>query len=327
MPILSTDSNAATTPTAKAQRATTTKQNPTTSAAACRQLRTPKTFQPKARKPRRVPEKMFDVSLTIGIPGTDIKDGNTEQDRLEEAGPQGGSICIKSLKYKGLHTIIGIIWYCLKDEGQEHFRFYSKNVSEEQKQEGKRMHAIYGASEYKNRLELTPANVLGHALQFRRYRAKNPVSITFIRCLREMLYSGQYMSGFRWLKSSKVSPLRAERIWRACTTPESVEVANVRNIFFGIDTPARYFKTQTAIKTEYDESDDAAEKEASDLPVDDDETEQEIPIVNLERTQESGADLDRVQEALLNAGFAVGHTPEQKIEFKTTLPEYIRLWR
>ncbi|KAL2635354.1 hypothetical protein R1flu_006833 [Riccia fluitans] len=47
----------------------------------------------------------------------------------------GGSICIKSLRNRGLHTVIGLIGYCLKDEGLDHFRFYSKNVSDEQKDE------------------------------------------------------------------------------------------------------------------------------------------------------------------------------------------------
>ncbi|KAL3689945.1 hypothetical protein R1sor_016254 [Riccia sorocarpa] len=202
----------------------------------------------------------------------------------EEAGPLGGSICVKSLKYKGLHTIIGIIGYCLKDEGQEHFRFYSKNVSEDQKREGRRMHAIYGASEYKNRLELSPANILGRALQFR----------------------------------------RAERLWRACTTPESVEVPDVENIIFGIDTPARYFEANKTTKLEADESDPLSEIEESELPADDPNV--DIPVVELERTADSGADLDRVQEALLEAGFAVGQKTNEEQRTSADLPDYIRLW-
>ncbi|KAL3680002.1 hypothetical protein R1sor_022958 [Riccia sorocarpa] len=327
----------------------TTKRRPTTNPANGRdKQKHPIEPEAKGRKPRRVPEKMFDMSLTIGIPGTDIKgetfdvlvnfleeraemgvlalergDSHLQlhiqglmwistssthalkteiRDRIgwQEAGPLGGSICVKSLKYKGLHMVIGIFGYCLKDEGEEHFRFHSKNVSEAQKEEGKRMHAIYGASEYKNRLELTPANVLGRALQFR-----------------------------RWLTSAKVSPLKAERIWRACTNPQSVEVAYCRNILFGIDTPARYFEPETAIKTEFDtDADLDDEMHENKLTADDDDT--DINVVNLERQEESGADLERVQEALLSAGFAGDRNGKGKMHEKhdnETLPEYIRLWR
>ncbi|KAL3692200.1 hypothetical protein R1sor_005851 [Riccia sorocarpa] len=84
--------------------------------------------------------------------------------------PVGSSVCIKSLRDQGLHTIICLIGYCLKDEKQEHFRMHCKNVTVRQMEEGRRMHAIHGASEFKNRVQLTPTNVLARALQFRKYQ-------------------------------------------------------------------------------------------------------------------------------------------------------------
>ncbi|KAL2641713.1 hypothetical protein R1flu_009300 [Riccia fluitans] len=137
-------------------------------------------------------------------------------------GPVGASVCLKSLHYKGLHTIIALIGYCLKDEGTPHFKFYSKNVTKEQKAEGRPMHNIYRASEYKHKLKLTLANILGRALQFCKYRVKNPLSITFRRCIAEMIRSGQYIPRFRWLTTAKISNLRAKRIWHACTSPKSI---------------------------------------------------------------------------------------------------------
>ncbi|KAL3680963.1 hypothetical protein R1sor_023919 [Riccia sorocarpa] len=74
----------------------------------------------------------------------------------EDDGPLGGSICIKYLRDKGLHTTVSIIGYCLKDEKEEHLRFFQKNITDKQMEEGKRMHSIYGASAIKNRLQLTP---------------------------------------------------------------------------------------------------------------------------------------------------------------------------
>ncbi|KAL3688635.1 hypothetical protein R1sor_014944 [Riccia sorocarpa] len=200
------------------------------SADGCRIQRSPKT-----RNPRRVPEKTFDVSLTIGIPDTDIKDETFDElvTFLDERADMG----VLPLEMGDSHLYLQI--------------------------------------------------------------------------------QGEYMPGFRWLTSSKVSPFRAELIWRACTNPQSVEVADVRNIFFGIDTPARYFKTNTVIKTKFDESEEAAEVEDTDLPAEDEEA--EIPVVNLERKEESGADLERVQEALLNVGFAAGRKLEEKNDTNTTL--------
>ncbi|KAL2611554.1 hypothetical protein R1flu_023246 [Riccia fluitans] len=59
-----------------------------------------------------------------------------------------------------------------------------------------------------------------------------------------MIKSGQYIPRFRWLTTAKISKLRAERIWRACTSPEFVEVPNVEAIFFGVEIVVRYFKWQ-----------------------------------------------------------------------------------
>ncbi|KAL2649806.1 hypothetical protein R1flu_017934 [Riccia fluitans] len=330
-----------------------------------------------AKKPRRVPEKMFDVSLTIGIPGENVDEKlfnllvnwleyraemavlglergdaflqlhlqgmmrvKTSSTRIlkreikdvigwESNPPVGGSVCLKSLREKGLHTVIGLVGYCLKDEGAAHFKFYSKNITEEQKAEGRRMHSIYGASEYKHKLELTPSNILGRALQFQKYRVKNPLSITFRRCIAEMLRSGQYIPAFRSLTSAKISRLRAERIWRACTTPDSVEVADVETIIFGLETPARYFETEEKKTTP--EGDDANVHEKSELPAQstagEDKDASTIPLVELDKPVNSGVDLHRVREALLQAGFAVGMKTKVKEENPMDhIPEYFRLW-
>ncbi|KAL2609154.1 hypothetical protein R1flu_027727 [Riccia fluitans] len=52
--------------------------------------------------------------------------------------PVGGSICVKALTNRGLHTLIGMVGYVLKDQDEEHFRLFSKNVTDIQMEEGKR---------------------------------------------------------------------------------------------------------------------------------------------------------------------------------------------
>ncbi|KAL2611044.1 hypothetical protein R1flu_022736 [Riccia fluitans] len=97
------------------------------------------------------------------------------------------------------------------------------------------------------------------------------------------------MAGFRWLTTERILRLRVERIWRACTTPQSVEVRDVENILFGIDTPARYFQagSEGSRKEDNDNVKELVGKEHSDGPADDDAI-STIPIVNLDRNIDSG---------------------------------------
>ncbi|KAL2652486.1 hypothetical protein R1flu_020614 [Riccia fluitans] len=97
-----------------------------------------------------------------------------------------------------------------------------------------------------------------------------------------MLRSGQYMAGFRWLTTAKISRLRAERIWRACTTPQSVEVGDVDNILFGIETLARYFQGGS-------EGSRKQEQQAKEAPEHkDDDATSRVPIVELDTNIDSG---------------------------------------
>ncbi|KAL3694993.1 hypothetical protein R1sor_008644 [Riccia sorocarpa] len=159
-----------------------------------------------------------------------------------EGAPLGASICVKSLTQKGLHTVLGMIGYCHKDEDEMHFRVFHKNVTDQQIEEGRKHYVIHGACAYKNRVELHPTNILNRAMQFRRYRCKNPVSISFRGCLRQMLQSCQYIPALRWLVTSAVSRERAETLWRAATVPDSVTLTDVVHIFFARIPQSRYYE-------------------------------------------------------------------------------------
>ncbi|KAL3677517.1 hypothetical protein R1sor_027465 [Riccia sorocarpa] len=155
----------------------------------------------------------------------------------------GNSLCVRSLKEKGLHTTTGLIGYCLKDEREPHFRLYTKNITEKQMEEGRRVHFIYGASEYKNKVQLTPANVLLCALQYRRYRTKSPISVSFRNCFKQMVRSGQYMPGLKWATMKPMSQLHVERIWQGCVAPETITITDVDYILFGSSHNDRYFSS------------------------------------------------------------------------------------
>ncbi|KAL2607400.1 hypothetical protein R1flu_025973 [Riccia fluitans] len=89
--------------------------------------------------------------------------------------------------------------------------------------------------------------------------------------------------------------------------PQSVEVRDLDNILFGIDTSAWYFQagSEGSHKEENDDVIELAGTEHSDGPADDDAMSR-IPIVDLDKNIDSGADLDRVRDTLLSAGFGVG---------------------
>ncbi|KAL3691591.1 hypothetical protein R1sor_005242 [Riccia sorocarpa] len=155
--------------------------------------------------------------------------------------PVGGAICIKALTNKGLHTLPGMIGYCIKDEKELHYQLYSKNVTEAQFEEGRRRYLILGACDYKNQVELTPYNILARAMQFRKHRVSNPIGISMRGCIRQMMLSGHYYPSLRWLFSLTVSRIRAETLWRLATQPESTKPVDVDEVYFGFRPPKRYF--------------------------------------------------------------------------------------
>ncbi|KAL3701301.1 hypothetical protein R1sor_019323 [Riccia sorocarpa] len=253
----------------------------------------------------------------------------------EDNHPAGGSICIKSLKDKGIHTVIGMIGYCLKDEQEEHYRKYTKNISEQEMEDGRQRHFIYGASVYKNRLELTPNNILGRALQYRKYRARNPLSISFRGCLRQMLSSGQYIPAFKCLSMPIMSRLRAELLWKSCIAHELVSISNVDHIFFGTTDSPRFFEenekpqlnmdakaepmdvdadpqqqhvhcglVKTAAKKEPGTGLTTIKEEPSSDPESED-SDEDLDIVELEDVAAPGADLQHLLSDLLCAGYNV----------------------
>ncbi|KAL3685907.1 hypothetical protein R1sor_003929 [Riccia sorocarpa] len=57
------------------------------------------------------------------------------------------------------------------------------------------------------------------------------------RCIREMVRSGQYLAGLKWLLVHSVSKVRAERLWMAAVQPEAVSMADIDHIFFNFEEP------------------------------------------------------------------------------------------
>ena len=97
--------------------------------------------------------------------------------------PPGAHLCVKSLAGAKLHTYHGMIGYCLKDEREEHFKLWEKNISDEEKDLGRGDYMLFGKTEDKNRIELNQKNILPKMRAFVMFpvtRAEQPnISKTF----------------------------------------------------------------------------------------------------------------------------------------------------
>jgi hypothetical protein len=66
--------------------------------------------------------------------------------------PLGHHVHCKVLKGVGMHTYIGMIGYCLKDQGEYHFHFCHMNVSAQEMQEKVNEYVKYGLDLTKKKL-------------------------------------------------------------------------------------------------------------------------------------------------------------------------------
>lgn len=161
--------------------------------------------------------------------------------------PAGASMCVKSLCGNGIHNFLGLVGYCLKDEGQPHHRLYLKNLNSEQIEEGRRRHIVHGAVHNKNRLEITPQNLLSCALQYHRFKVQKKMSCSLRAYARQMFQGGQYFPSLKWLMSKSVSIERAERVWKIAVYPEWTTLGDVEMALFGNAPSERYYSSSLTL--------------------------------------------------------------------------------
>ena len=106
--------------------------------------------------------------------------------------PVGHHILTKTLHNTGLHTFIGMLGYCIKDKGEDHFQCVHKNVTPEQ-MEGLEEYIKYGTPFAKNRIVLTHTNLIERAATYCRYKMKKQLGSTLPGTLLPMLRFGQFI--------------------------------------------------------------------------------------------------------------------------------------
>ncbi|KAL2630824.1 hypothetical protein R1flu_015510 [Riccia fluitans] len=202
-----------------------------------------------AKKRRRVPEKSFDINLTIGIPDKSVDDNVF-------------NLLVKWLEYRAEMAVLAL------ERGDAFFQLHVQGMLKVKTNSTKI-------------LKREIKEVIG-------WESNGPIGGSI--CLKSLHF---------------------------------VEVPDVETIFFGVETPTRYFEIQEGKTTAQDE--DARQDCQSGLA--DDEEASTILIVELDKALDIGADVDRLHEVLLEAGFAVGMKTAVKEENPMDhIPVYFRLW-
>ena len=97
-----------------------------------------------------------------------------------------------------LHTFLGMVGYCSKDIGLDHFRSILKGVTREDRMRGAELFLRMGASQpMKGRTELTPNNIYERAGVFKSKCGRQGDG--FKLTLYKMLNSGKYYPSNLWV--------------------------------------------------------------------------------------------------------------------------------
>ena len=111
----------------------------------------------------------------------------------------GHYILTKTLCNIGLHIFNGMLGYCIKDKGEDHFQCVHKNVTLEQMEEGLEEYIKYGTSFAKNRIFLICTNFIERFVTYCRYKMRKQLGSTLPDTLLPMLNSGQFIIFASWV--------------------------------------------------------------------------------------------------------------------------------
>ena len=115
-------------------------------------------------------------------------------------------VCTVDTTGHNLHTFLGMVGYCSKDAGKEHFRCIVKGVTKQDRLRGAALYLRMGASQImKSKTELTPTNFIERALVFKQKCGRPTDSLKLP--LYKMLYSGKYYPSPLWVVNNTGAPL------------------------------------------------------------------------------------------------------------------------
>ena len=107
--------------------------------------------------------------------------------------PSSSHVLVKRLSRVGLHTYVGMLGYCIKEKGEDHFEVVHNNITDEDLTTGLKEYVKFGTPFAKNKVVLTSKNLLERCLCYLQYRMKSQLGSTLPRVLLHMLHSGTYI--------------------------------------------------------------------------------------------------------------------------------------
>lgn len=108
----------------------------------------------------------------------------------DESPPTNHVVSCKSLRNKGLHTYLGMVGYCMKDNGEECLEFVHTTVTMEDMNEDKMEYAKFGKVGLKNHANLSHSNILRKAHQWDHFFMKKHLGVSLYSTLFYMWIKG-----------------------------------------------------------------------------------------------------------------------------------------
>ena len=149
----------------------------------------------------------------------------------------GAKITCRSLKGDGLHTWHGLIGYCMKDLGQQHYQEIMHNVSADDVSLGQDQYLKHGAGPLKERIVLEPRKIFDKAVMFYNMRMRHMTRMRMpdlIFVLHQMILTGKYYPSGEWVVPHQGSGWDQERVnacWKMMIDPTHTSIEEVEFLF------------------------------------------------------------------------------------------------
>ena len=154
-------------------------------------------------------------------------------------------ICVKSLVQRGIHTFHGMVGYCSKYQydatADKPFTMFHEGLNDADFTRAREQFLQWGKPN-KNRVELTPANLIDKATMFASVKLRGVNAPDFCKTVGTMLASGNYTLSSQWAKAnSGLDADATELVWKAHTNLAAFTGEDLGRLIFRQPT-YRYYR-------------------------------------------------------------------------------------
>ncbi|KAI5058995.1 hypothetical protein GOP47_0025314 [Adiantum capillus-veneris] len=144
------------------------------------------------------------------------------------------TVLCRALKKKNMHTFQGMIGYCLKDVGKDHFENVGHNISPDDINKGIELYTLHGEDDLKNKVCLTNTNVLDRAFMYWKYSLNHPFGHDFLGTFHRMIKSGKYYLSSTWITPYQGRGTEQQEIvvvWKCMAFLSTITYNDILDIF------------------------------------------------------------------------------------------------